>query len=130
MGLTGNAVRGRQRSHPAPILHPDRHIQSQPTLESRTVNPPRYVDLHPSLQYVYDIAWDEAHREKDQDAQDKQGRDDQQPPPDHVGSHIFVVGNYSAGVVDVRLGGSIGLPAKTLVNASITLPPFLRMVEI
>ena len=38
-------------------------------------------------------------------------------------------GNYSAGMADVRQGGTIGLPAKTLVNASMTLPPFLRMVE-
>ena len=38
--------------------------------------------------------------------------------------------NYSAGVADVRQGGTFGLPAKTLVNASITLTPFLRMVEI
>ena len=37
--------------------------------------------------------------------------------------------NYSAGMADVRQGGTIGLPAKTLVNASMTLPPFLRMVE-
>ena len=37
--------------------------------------------------------------------------------------------NYSAGMADVRQGDTIGLPAKTLVNASMTLPPFLRMVE-
>ena len=41
----------------------------------------------------------------------------------------FGRGNYSAGMADVRQGGTIGLPAKTLVNASMTLPPFLRMVE-
>ena len=84
VGLIGNPVRGRQHSNRS-VLHPDRHIQSQPTLERRTVNPPRYVDLHPSLQYVYDIAGDEADREKDQDAQDKQRGDDQQQPPDDVG---------------------------------------------
>ena len=41
----------------------------------------------------------------------------------------FADRNYSAGMADVRQGGTIGLPAKTLVNASMTLPPFLRMVE-
>ena len=41
----------------------------------------------------------------------------------------FQRSNYSAGMADVRQGGTIGLPAKTLVNASMTLPPFLRMVE-
>ena len=44
-------------------------------------------------------------------------------------SLTFDEGNYSAGMADVRQGGTIGLPAKTLVNASMTLPPFLRMVE-
>ena len=44
-------------------------------------------------------------------------------------SFSFIDGNYSAGMADVRQGGTIGLPAKTLVNASMTLPPFLRMVE-
>ena len=41
----------------------------------------------------------------------------------------YGIRNYSAGMADVRQGGTIGLPAKTLVNASMTLPPFLRMVE-
>ena len=44
-------------------------------------------------------------------------------------TQALIVGNYSAGMADVRQGGTIGLPAKTLVNASMTLPPFLRMVE-
>ena len=44
-------------------------------------------------------------------------------------NQLFHLGNYSAGMADVRQGGTIGLPAKTLVNASMTLPPFLRMVE-
>ena len=47
----------------------------------------------------------------------------------YVRSDKKPVGNYSAGMADVRQGGTIGLPAKTLVNASMTLPPFLRMVE-
>ena len=44
-------------------------------------------------------------------------------------AQCMMFGNYSAGMADVRQGGTIGLPAKTLVNASMTLPPFLRMVE-
>ena len=62
---------------PASILHPDRHVQSQPTLESFTV----YIATHPlhlTQHGVYDVAGDEAHREKDEDAQEKQGGDDQQ----------------------------------------------------
>ena len=37
--------------------------------------------------------------------------------------------NYSGGAADMRQAGTIGLPVKTLVSASMTLPPFLRMVE-
>ena len=72
-------------SHPASILHVDRHVQSQHTLKSFTVN--GATPIHLSHHDVYDIARDEADREKDQDAQDEQGGDDQQQPPDDIGSH-------------------------------------------
>ena len=54
-------------------------------------------------------------------------RDPLVPNPQLAG--VIFHGNYSAGMADVRQGGTIGSPAKTLVNASMTLPPFLRMVE-
>ena len=42
---------------------------------------------------------------------------------------VTLRGNYSGGAADMRQAGTIGLPVKTLVSASMTLPPFLRMVE-
>ena len=56
-------------SYPASILHVDRHVQSQHSLESFTVYIPLHIErCHPADQDVDDIAGDEAYREKDQDA--------------------------------------------------------------
>ena len=76
VGLTGNPVRGRQHSYPASILHVHRHVQSQHMLKSFTV----YFTTDEFIltqHYVYYIAGDEAHREKHQDGQYKQGGDHQ-----------------------------------------------------
>ena len=73
-------------SQPAAVLHVDRLVQSQHLLERFTVHPPQACQ--PTLHDVDDIARDEADREKDQDTQDEQSGDDQQQPPDDVGSHV------------------------------------------
>ena len=64
-------------SDPASILHVAGHVQAQHVLERFTIYVP--TDEFLLTQHrVYGIAGEEAHREKDQDAQDEQGRDDQQ----------------------------------------------------
>ena len=72
-------------SQPPSILHPGRHVQSQLPFKRLPVYL-REGHLHPAQHDVDDIAGDEAHREKDQDAQYQQGRDDQQQSPDDIGS--------------------------------------------
>ena len=64
-------------SYPASILHPDRHVQSQPALQSFTVYLTKY-ELPLNQHCVYYIAGDEAHREKDYDGQYEQGGDYEQ----------------------------------------------------
>ena len=71
---------------PASILHVHGHVQSEHVLERFAVH--LGADEFILAQHcVYSIAGDEAHRKKDQDAQDEQGRHDQQQPPDDVGLH-------------------------------------------
>ena len=72
---------------PASILHPHRHVQSQPTLERCPVHISATHPLYLTQHGVDDVAGDEAHGEKDDDAQEKQGGDDQQQAPGDIGFH-------------------------------------------
>ena len=74
-------------AQPAAVLHVDRLVQSQHPLERCTVHLPQAAQS--ALHDVDDIARDEADREKDQDAENEQSRNDQQQPPDDVGSHVL-----------------------------------------
>ena len=78
-------------AHPAAILHGDRHVQPQPPLELRTVDVGAAACpiLHPVQKRVYDIPWDEPHREEHQNGDQKKGRNQQQDPPDDVRFHSF-----------------------------------------
>ena len=43
------------------------------------------------LDRVDDIPWNEPDQQKDDDTQDKEGWDDQQCPPDEIGSHLTLL---------------------------------------
>ena len=115
--------------YPASILHVDRHVQSQPTLERFTVDTHTHV-LQVTKHRIYYIARDEADREKDEDAQYEQRGDDQQQPSDDVGSHIFV---KTSGAGKLKAPGAWSekddrqaMPAHRLSRSSchgVTVPP-------
>ncbi len=79
-------------AHPACVLHVRRHVQPQPALELRpelgvvfSCTTRRFN--HSEHEEVDDVAGDEAHREKDQDGDQKKGGNQQQDPPDDIRSH-------------------------------------------
>ena len=75
-------------AEPASVLHVDGQVQSEHVLECRPVhtNPSNIASFNQHC--VYRVARQEAHREKDEDAQDEQRGDDEQHPPDDVRSHV------------------------------------------
>ena len=67
-------------SHPASILHPDRHVQSEHALNSLTIylyHTCTHV-FHATFDEIYDVARYEAYGEEDEDRQDKERGDNQQ----------------------------------------------------
>ena len=103
---------------PAPVLHGDRQIQAEPALHGCAVDLAAAHRLDTEGHDVDDVAGDEAHRQEYQHAQNEQGGNDQQQPPDDVGSHIFV----KEGRREARRSRRSSLPAKRARQRSPTRP--------
>ena len=72
---------------PVAVLHVDRQVQAEPAFHGRAVDLAVAHRLDTGGHDVDDVAGDEADRQEHQHAQNEQRGDDQQQPPDDVGSH-------------------------------------------